>query len=447
MSPQWERKKKKVRIVKMKAKLTAMILLTLFLVSVIVTVIPLQGAVTTYYVSPTGSNSNSGNKAHPWLTIQYAVNTVPSGAVINVAAGTYVEQVVISKALTLKGAGDKTIIRPGPSTLAQVYTIDDGTWNGYNLAGIIIVMNVAVGTVTTSNLQVDGKNVNVPTAVSDPCYPVGIVYGESSGTVQNVKVVNMNTTTSVARSYGIWLNAFTATVSDTITDCTVVGYYRNGIMTAGDTLTFDIDNNKVTGPGTLGPDQLPNGIVLADGSGGTVSCNIVTKNHYNNLGDPTTYPWLSIGIMGWDEQLGVAIDNNVLSDNDVGIGPTSGDYISNNQIYSCLIGIELEAGAADNIIIDNVIRNNYYGIHLLGPGSPYYTESGDEPGTGNVALWNNILKNTVGVQNWDITQTFRAKYNWWGDCSGPYNLALNSKGKGNSVSNYVDFTPWAKKAY
>lgn len=265
--------------------------------------------------------------------------------------------------------------------------------------------------------------------------------------MKEVKVVNMNTSTYVSRSYGIWLNAFTAAVSDTVTQCKVVGYYRSGIITTGDKLTFDINNNYVTGPGKLGPIQLPNGITIADGSGGTVSDNTVTKNHYNNMGDPSTYPWLSIGIIGWNEQPGVAIDNNVLSDNDVGIGPTSGDYISNNQIYNCLIGIELEAGAADNIIVNNVIRNNYYGIHLLGLGSPYYTGPGDEPGTGNVAFWNNIFKNTVGVRNWDSTQTFRAKYNWWGDASGPYNLALNPKGKGNAVSDHVDFTPWAKKPY
>jgi nitrous oxidase accessory protein NosD len=432
----------------MKTKLMTTIVIVLFLVSVIVTVVPLQGAVTTYYVGPTGKDTNIGSKASPWLTIQHAVDTVPSGAVINVAAGTYVEQVVISKALTLSGTDAKTIIRPGTSTLVQVYAMDGGTWSSYNLAGIIIVKNVAVGTVKISNLQVDGKNVNVPSGYSS-CYPVGVVYGESSGTVQNVKVVNMNTTTYVARSYGIWLNAFSTTVSDTITGCTVVGYYRNGIMTSGDMLTFDIDNNKVTGPGTSGPDQLPNGIVLADGSIGTVSDNTITKNHYNGgPGSPPANPWLSEAIMGWNEQPGVSIDNNVLSDNDVGIAPTSGDYISNNLICSnSYFGIELEAGAADNIIVNNVIRNNYYGIHLLGSGSPWYTGSGDEPGTGSIAFWNNIYKNTVGVQNWDTTQTFRAKYNWWGDCSGPYNSALNPSGKGNSVSSYVDFTPWAKKAY
>ena len=66
----------------MKTKLITTIVIVLFLVSVIVTVIPMSGAVTTYYVSPTGSNSNSGTKTLPWLTIQYAVTHVSSGALI-----------------------------------------------------------------------------------------------------------------------------------------------------------------------------------------------------------------------------------------------------------------------------------------------------------------------------------------------------------------------------
>jgi hypothetical protein len=71
--------------------------------------------------------------------------------------------------------------------------------NGWNIAGIIIVNNTT-GAVTITNLQVDGRNVVVPDAAPDPCYPAGIVYVDSPGTIQNVNVVNMNTTTPAVRS-------------------------------------------------------------------------------------------------------------------------------------------------------------------------------------------------------------------------------------------------------
>ena len=35
-----------------------------------------------------------------------------------------------------------------------------------------------------------------------------------------------------------------------------------------------------------------------------------------------------------------------------------------------------------------------------------------------------------------------ARYNWWGDASGPYHPTLNPLGRGDTVGDYVDFEPW-----
>ena len=43
----------------------------------------------TYYVSPTGSNSNNGSASSPFATLQYAANTVVAGDTVDVEAGTY----------------------------------------------------------------------------------------------------------------------------------------------------------------------------------------------------------------------------------------------------------------------------------------------------------------------------------------------------------------------
>ena len=46
-------------------------------------------AATTYYVSPSGSDSNSGTQAAPFLTIQHGINLTLSGDTVVIADGTY----------------------------------------------------------------------------------------------------------------------------------------------------------------------------------------------------------------------------------------------------------------------------------------------------------------------------------------------------------------------
>src|SRR5438105_744645 len=43
----------------------------------------------TYYVAPTGNNSNNGSSSAPWLTIQNAVGTVVAGDTVIVRSGHY----------------------------------------------------------------------------------------------------------------------------------------------------------------------------------------------------------------------------------------------------------------------------------------------------------------------------------------------------------------------
>jgi len=56
-------------------------------------------------VAATGSASNQGSPLHPLDTIQNGVNAVVTGGTVNVAAGTYAENLTIAKALTIDGAG------------------------------------------------------------------------------------------------------------------------------------------------------------------------------------------------------------------------------------------------------------------------------------------------------------------------------------------------------
>ena len=72
----------------------------------------------TWYVAPSGSDSNAGTSAARFATIQYAINTAAVGDTINVDSGTYGESLTWSaKDLTIQGAGPgSTIIDPTAGT-------------------------------------------------------------------------------------------------------------------------------------------------------------------------------------------------------------------------------------------------------------------------------------------------------------------------------------------
>ncbi len=59
--------------------------------------LPKPSQAVTYYVSPTGSDTNTGSAALPWATIQKAANTMQAGDTAMVSAGSYDERVTTTR--------------------------------------------------------------------------------------------------------------------------------------------------------------------------------------------------------------------------------------------------------------------------------------------------------------------------------------------------------------
>ena len=80
----------------------------------------LPSGVTHYYVSPSGSDANSGSQSAPWLTINHASHAIPSGAgaVVHVAAGTY----------NLTSATCIVSTHSGASVSAPIVFLSDTQW-------------------------------------------------------------------------------------------------------------------------------------------------------------------------------------------------------------------------------------------------------------------------------------------------------------------------------
>jgi len=110
-----------------------------------------------------------------------------------------------------------------------------------------------------------------------------------------------------------------------------------------------------------------------------------------------------------------SVMNSTLSKNNgdgILLKDSANNTFSNNSITNNKIGIRLLAPSKDNVAYENAIHDNrIYGIDASGNGG------------------------------YDIDAT----RNWWGDESGPYHSSENQKGKGDNVTDNVEFDPWIGK--
>lgn len=117
---------------------------------------------------------------------------------------------------------------------------------------------------------------------------------------------------------------------------------------------------------------------------------------------------------------------------------------SNNNLLSNNIcsnndgtGISLAESNA-NSIRDNLVFSNYVGIDFS--GDDHYSQYTDIRG-------NNIFNNRdFGINaSENGNHTIHATDNYWGHSSGPYHTAKNPGGKGDTITDFVDFDPWVGK--
>src|SRR5574337_1308856 len=106
-------------------------------------------------------------------TIQQAVNSVPSGTMIQVCPGQYPEQVTINKNLTLKGInianqGAAIIVVPNGGLVQNAVSLT----SGHAIAAQLLVQAPATS-VTLTDLTVDGANNGITDCNLNP---MGIYY-------------------------------------------------------------------------------------------------------------------------------------------------------------------------------------------------------------------------------------------------------------------------------
>lgn len=397
--------------------------------------------------------------------IQNGVDIAASPDTVSVAAGTYVENVVIAKSLDLIGAGSSTT------------TID-----GDNVGNTV--------TITSSNVTVSGFKVTGGWANGlDVFHPVGgVVVDGNSGDTSLTGITIEDNIVDGNPGNGVYVSAAGhggAANNVVIRDCQIS---NNGGSNAGISLTYP---NYITRPvGVWDEWKRPKNILVR---GNTIYSNssygvYVSAGQYNVVDSNIIRDNSKYGVQlasSWN-RTDVPCEYTTVEDNEIydnvrnGVKLTSYNQyntFSGNDIYNNGFGGTkdwykygfLFQDGNDNTIENNTITGNALGgLYLWGKGDPSYTwySTTDNTITGNIIsdhttvgakgihidslhyggypnsgfLNSSINENSItnnsayGLENADVTQVVDASSNWWGD-NTPAGVAAE-------VSAYVDYTPW-----
>jgi hypothetical protein len=205
----------------------------------------------TYYVSKSGSDSNPGTLAEPWLTIQHAANTVTAGATVYVLAGVYNESVNFPNSGT---ASAPITFQSYPGETAVI----DGT--GLSSSGIQGLINIT----NQSYLTISGFEIRNYTTSSSSATPSGIwITGYGTGVnILNNQVHNI-TTTAGKKGNAFGISAY-GTSQTPITQLVISGNEVYDLKTGqsesvnvdGNVTHFQITNNLIHDNNNIGIDAI-----------------------------------------------------------------------------------------------------------------------------------------------------------------------------------------------
>ena len=403
----------------------------------------------------------SGPLACAVQTIQHGIDLVNPGGVVEVAAGVYLENVIVNKSVTLLGAqhdilptniserggpGSESIVRPPTSVpdRSNLFTVlvDNITINGFMLDG----NNPSLTDCTNDS---NGICLHVGGGVANGVYSDSILPDDFSHPVNNL-TVSYNIIKNV-NQHGVGLS------SDA------------GTPTSNNLITKNVIDNMVGGTHAGAPNFYPYGsrraIWLRKNQYANITGNIITRAqngiHINqfSLPNPGISKSLSennispssigIYVLGFFDtsdpfeivdntvtgaafagielktirsQITILVEGNSISGNSIGVdvNDQTRANLFHNIIDGNITGIQVVNSAVLVSATNNFITNNTTQGILA-------TQAASAGIVGSIAN-NDFSGNTAGINN-TTASLVNASANWWGSPSVP-------------ISSNVDFTPW-----
>jgi len=290
-----------------------------------------------------------------YSTIQSAIAAAAPGDTVSVGAGTYVENLVIDKSLTLRGTKQKAVTimpavsNPNPCTGSSLC-------GSANAASNIIL--VQADDVTIDSLTLNGDN---------PSLTSGIVRSGADLDARNGIITNYYA--------GVWNNL-------TVSNVTVKNIYLRGMYAASGG-SFNFNRNTVT---NVQGDYYSIAIFNFGGSG------VIANNKVAFANDAIASNWSS-GVQFLKNKVTHSF-SGVHSDNS-----GAADLIKGNSVEDCLTdgyGIWVFVPYVAPTVEDNEVERCTVGLAVFGQGAPVTTQFNDNEVNGKGAL-NSSPSNSFGV--------------------------------------------------
>jgi Bacterial Ig-like domain (group 3) len=214
----------------------------------------------TYYVSTSGSDSNTGTMSSPWLTIQHAANSVLAGATVYVLGGVYNESVnfpasgTASAPITFQSYPGETAVIDG--TGVSCCTSNPPS-SGNETQGLINIVN-------QSYIIVSGFEIRNYTTSKAAYTPAGVwITGSGTGVQLLNNLVHNITTTSEKNGNAFGISVY-GTSQTPITELVISGNEVYDLKTGqsesvnvdGNVTYFKITNNLVHDNDNIGIDAI-----------------------------------------------------------------------------------------------------------------------------------------------------------------------------------------------
>ncbi|MCY7351252.1 MAG: right-handed parallel beta-helix repeat-containing protein [Cytophagaceae bacterium] len=303
------------------------------------------GDVFTNAVGNDATGTGSMNK--PYATIMKAISVASAGDEVRIDAGTYIEQVLITKSLELQGAGRTLTFIKAPATVPNVTTS-----NGNSAQPIVFVSGASTTTIIRK-LTVSGNG-----GRDLPDF-AGVVYDEASGTFKNARITEIRWSTFNGVQSGL---AFVAShVWDVLQTQTIIidnnlidDFQKNGITVGEPGTVATITDNTVTGKGAASVGVIgQNGIQVGFGAQASLSNNTIQDHLYNTALHPAN-EYESAGVLVYDAQVNVQNgntftnnENAILAYDDPGFPyPTAVNYSGTNTFSNNRVHISYDGGPA-----------------------------------------------------------------------------------------------------
>ena len=273
-------------------------------------------------------------------SIQDAIDAVCENGTVYVAPGSYDEQLVINKSVTIIGNGTGSTIVTNTSTLNEFFTT---SYDNYPIVYIHHTDDVIL-----KNLSVDGAGNG-----NDNYRFIGVGFYDAGGRLNQIEIKSVRDTPWSGAQHGVSVYAYAinGTSRNLIIDnCEIYDYQKNAMSLNGVDLMVEVTNNTIVGNGPTNV-TAQNGIQVGSDASGIIDNNTIYGNWY------TGPIWGASGGLIYASD-NITISNNIFDTNQMAVyyygenGLIFDNEFINNQWAFVLWG--------DAYIYDNALVNNTY---------------------------------------------------------------------------------------